>query len=119
MSEPLDLDRGCVQGSLLGPRLFSMYVGILELALKTTNKNLHLISYADVSYVIITAGQKLISVFKFLRRQMTEEQFLKAVTANYYSSVFYWSSVWYPNIKERVKINIFALQTAKDCLQRL
>jgi hypothetical protein len=38
MSEPLDLDRGCVQGSVLGPRLFSMYVGKSELALKNTNK---------------------------------------------------------------------------------
>ena len=30
---------------------------------------------------------------------MDEEQFLRAVTVNYYSSVFYASSVWYQNAK--------------------
>jgi hypothetical protein len=37
----------------------------------------------------IKLGQKLVSIFKFLRNQMTKPQFLKAVTANYYSSVFF------------------------------
>jgi hypothetical protein len=181
-SASLYLDRGCVQGSVLGPRLFSMYVGKLESALKSTNEDIKLISYADDSYVVITCnteqevvsetekllqkhigflrdlgmvvnesktefmwlgkninplpinvsgtichpvqqlkalgivfdgilnwdfqamkaiklGQKLVSIFKFLRNQMTKPQFLKAVTANYYSSVFYCNSVWYPNVK--------------------
>lgn len=182
-SDTLELDRGCVQGSVLGPRLFSMYVGKLESALMEANKNIKLVSYADDSYVIIseeseakvvtetekiitkhisflrslgmvvnesktefmwlgknikerpklkisgmayepvlhmkalgiyfdglltwdkqaeraiTQGHKLISVFKFLRKQMTESQFLKSVTANYYSSVFYCSSVWYNSLK--------------------
>jgi hypothetical protein len=159
-----------------------MYVGKLESALKSTNEDIKLISYADDSYVVITCnteqevvsetekllqkhigflrdlgmvvnesktefmwlgkninplpinvsgtichpvqqlkalgivfdgilnwdfqamkaiklGQKLVSIFKFLRNQMTRPQFLKAVTANYYSSVFYCNSVWYPNVK--------------------
>jgi hypothetical protein len=184
-SLPLTLDRGCVQGSVLGPRLFSMYVGKLEKALQEVNiinNNIKLISYADDSYVVISCesehevvretdkllqrhvgflrdlgmvvnesktefmwlganthqlpitvsgstclsvanlkalgilfdgtlswdyqaekaislGQKLTFVFKFLRNKMNEKQFLKAVTANFYSSVFYCSSIWYPNIK--------------------
>jgi hypothetical protein len=182
-SSSLKLDRGCVQGSVLGPRLFSMYVGKLEMMLKKCNSEAKVISYADDSYVIISCdtehetakqaerllithvsflrdlgmivnesktefmwlggnirenlpinvagtvchpvnkikalgilidgvmswdhqaekaikkGQKLLSIFKFLRNQMDEKQFLKAVTANYYSSVFYCSSVWYPNVK--------------------
>ncbi len=34
---------------------------------------------------------------------LTETQFLKAATANYYSTVFYASSVWYMNIKSMYK----------------
>lgn len=192
-SRVLSLDRGCVQGSVLGPRLFSMYVGKLEEALVKINTNIKLISYADDSYVLITGetedevvsvtesvvdshirflrdlgmvvndsktelmwigrstgprpevkimgntcepvsfmkalgilidgtlswdhqaeraistGQKLVSVFRFLRKQMTEEQFLKTVTANYYSSVFYCSSVWHPNIKAIYKAKLTSL----------
>jgi len=47
----------------------------------------------------IAKGHRLISVFKHLRKYMTESQFLKAVTANYYSTVFYGASVWLPNVK--------------------
>jgi len=50
-SKIVDLDRGCVQGSVLGPALFSAYcrnlVNVLKDAMVT--------SYADDTYVIITA----------------------------------------------------------------
>jgi len=184
LSESKQLDRGCVQGSVLGPRLFSMYVGELEQFLKSIDANIQVVSYADDTYVLVTTdnlndivpitenviekhvgflkdlgmvvneskteimwigpktestiasinvcgvqcnlvdnmkalgimidgnlkwnvqaecaiakGQRLLSVFKHLRKYMTESQFLKAVTANYYSTVFYGASVWLPNIK--------------------
>ncbi len=187
-SETRPLDRGCVQGSVLGPKLFSIYTGGLKSAL--SNSNSEVVSYADDTYVIIRGetpdevlnkateslrvhteflnnlgmvvnkekteimwlgkdppvtsmsvngfpcklvnsikalgviiddslswdpqaelaikkGIRLNSVFKFVRKYMTEEQFLKSVTANYYSTIFYSSSVWLPNIKaiHRTKIN--------------
>ncbi len=43
-----------MQGSVLGPRLFSMYVGKLESELQKVNKDIRLVSYADDSYVIIS-----------------------------------------------------------------
>jgi hypothetical protein len=51
---------------------------------------------ADTS---IKKAKKLVGCLKFLRKYFTEEQFLKAATANYYGSVFYASSVWFPHIK--------------------
>ena len=51
----------------------------------------------------LTKGRRLVSCFKFLRKYLTESQFLKAATANYYGTVFYASSVWYQNIKQTHK----------------
>ena len=192
-SESKTLDRGCVQGSVLGPRLFAIYVGKLEKAIKEMDKSADVISYADDSYVVIKGinssevvekanklitkhveflndlgmvvnkdkteimwigknednidhitidvdrcnlvhqikalgilvdghlswdkqaeaalakGNKLLSMFRFLRKYMTEEQFLKSVTANYYSAVFYCSSVWFPNVKAVFKTKLTSL----------
>jgi hypothetical protein len=177
------LDRGCVQGSILGPRLFSLYVGELYSQLQVPGKSVDLISYADDTYVIVRSptiskiiddtqeialrhvqflknlgmvvnedkteimwigknkppmdsvlinnvkcyfkdsmkalgiliegdlawnaqaeaalakGKRLVSCLGYLRKYLTEDQFLKAASANYYSSVFYASTVWFPNIK--------------------
>lgn len=183
-----NLDRGCVQGSVLGPKLFSIYTGGLQTALASLD--LEVVSYADDTYVIIRGespsevlakameslkihtdfladlgmivnkdkteimwlgkdppcasidvdgepcslvssikalgitidgtltwdlqaelaikkGIRLNSMFKFIRKYLTEEQFLKSVTANYYSTIFYSSSVWLPNIKaiHKTKLN--------------
>jgi len=174
------LDRGCVQGSILGPKLFNLYLG--ELANKLGSSGVEIISYADDTYVIITAltvsetvklteetiikhidylkdlgmtvneskteamwigktspidsikigsedcklvknfkalgifiqgdlswdtqaesainkGKKLVSNFKVLRKYLTEDQFLKAASANYYSTIFYGASVWFESTK--------------------
>jgi len=50
-SKIVDLDRGCVQGSVLGPALFSAYCRNLVDVLEGANVT----SYADDTYVIITA----------------------------------------------------------------
>jgi len=50
-SKEVILDRGCVQGSLLGPKLFSLYLYQLEQEL---GQNCTVISYADDTYVIIS-----------------------------------------------------------------
>ncbi len=52
---------------------------------------------------------QLISVFKFLIKQMTEQQFLISVTANYYSSAFYCSSVWHACITETYRSKLTSL----------
>jgi len=183
----MELDRGCVQGSILGPKLFSLYVAGLKDNL--VSDDISLISYADDSYVIVapketcsihalaeltiekhasylrsvgmivnesktevmwigancpishvtiggnpvplvnsmkalgvhidgnldwnkqaehavSKSKKLLSAFKFLRKYMTESQFLKAASANFYGSIFYASSVWFQNIKQIYKTKL-------------
>jgi len=66
----------------------------------------------------LSKSKKLLSAFRFLRKYLTEEQFLKAASANYYGSVFYSSIVWYQNLKQTHKnklnsIHFRMLRTAK------
>ncbi len=187
-SEKLDLDRGCVQGSILGPKLFSLYVAGLKEVIETPEVDL--VSYADDTYVlvspidstsikevteltiakhiaylrsigmianesktevmwigncsatfnqirvgnndvklvsklkalgiflagnlnwdaqadhVIAKSKKLLSAFRFLRKYLTESQFLKAASANYYGSVFYASSVWFHSLKQKQKTKL-------------
>jgi len=188
-SKAINLDRGCVQGSILGPKLFSLYLYELE---RKLGKNCSVISYADDTYVIIEGdsqqevlslltdkltshisylksvgmvvnetktelmwigneshadsvaingktlfftnhikalgiiiqsnlswnmqaemaikkGSKLLSNFKFLRKYLTESQFLKAVSAHFYGTVFYACSVWYEGIKQTYKNKLRSL----------
>jgi len=46
-----NMDVGCVQGSILGPRLFTLYMGRLMETIKED-----IISYADDSYVVVTGS---------------------------------------------------------------
>jgi len=193
------LDRGCVQGSILGPKLFSLYTSKLKSVIETDE--ISLVSYADDSYVLvvpkeienvkalaestiqkhvsflrsigmivnetkteimwigttplldnlsignnivpftksmkalgiyvqgdlcwdaqaehsISKSKKLLSAFRFLRKYLTEKQFLKAASANYYGSVYYAASVWFHNLKQSQKKKLTAvhfrmLRTAK------
>jgi len=165
-SEIKTLDRGCVQGSILGPKLFTLYTHQLSEILQ----GVEVISYADDTYVIVSGdnyqsiidkvkhtllshinflssigmvvnedkteimwigrkpdidhlvvnkqkltfvtslkalgiyisgdlnwdvqaeyalrkGVKLISMFKFMRKYLTESQFLKAASAHFYGSL--------------------------------
>jgi len=50
ISEIKDMNIGCVQGSILGPRLFTLYMGKLIEAVKE-----EVVSYADDTYVVIKA----------------------------------------------------------------
>lgn len=49
-SQEVDMPIGCVQGSILGPRLFTLYLSNLQEKL-----NYPVISYADDSYVVVRA----------------------------------------------------------------
>jgi len=51
LSKPTTLNVGCVQGSVLGPKLFGIYCN----QLKNEIGNAHLVSYADDSYVTVAA----------------------------------------------------------------
>jgi hypothetical protein len=202
------LDRGCVQGSALGPKLFSIYVGGLEQELVSHCPGAKVISFADDTYVIIggntaaevkqkaehclnqhitflknlgmvvnesktelmwitkvplheqikvgdltctpvlsikalgikidhnlswdthaqeviVKGKRLLSVFGFLRKYMTEKQFIKLVTANFYNAIFYASSVWLPCIKAIYKTKLTSLHfrmlrsACKDYTQKI
>jgi len=44
------LDRGCVQGSILGPKLFNLY--LRELA-RLQNQSTTIVTYADDTYVLV------------------------------------------------------------------
>jgi hypothetical protein len=193
-SETKHLDRGCVQGSVLGPRLFSLYVGELETELQGICPTIKVVSYADDTYVVIQSdtwddigikteriinhhvdylknlgmtvneakteimlvgnekgkgptrinikdspcvikpqikvlgiifdknlkwdaqadhaiqkGRRLISVFRHVRRYLSESQFLKTVTCNFYSSVYYASGIWFDSCKASYKTKLSSL----------
>ena len=53
VSETKLLDGGCVLGSVLGPRLFSLYVGGLEDHLLSLFPDIKIVSFADDTYVTV------------------------------------------------------------------
>ncbi len=57
-SEPFDVELGCVQGSVLGPKLFNLYTRKIPDKLTA---NADMVTYADDSYVVISCedGQEL------------------------------------------------------------
>jgi hypothetical protein len=57
----------------------------------------------------IGKSKKLLSASKFLRKYLTESQFLKAAAANYYGSVFYACSLWYQNLKHDSKTKLTSI----------
>jgi len=50
-----------------------------------------------------------INCFKFLRKYLTKDQFLKAASAHFYGAVFYASSVWFEQCKSRFKTRFKSL----------
>jgi ribonuclease P/MRP protein subunit RPP40 len=54
-SDTKDLDVGCVQGSILGPKLFSLYVSDLAQQIGMNNE-IRLVWYADDTCVLITSN---------------------------------------------------------------
>jgi len=57
-SKQMKMDIGCVQGSILGPRLFTLYLGRLSQILEHQD----IVTYADDSYVVV--GAKTIQELK-------------------------------------------------------
>lgn len=52
LSVKMNLDIGWAQGSVLGPKLFSMFLG--ELNNKLTNENVQVITYAEDTYGLVS-----------------------------------------------------------------
>ena len=52
-SSPFGLKLGCAQGSTLGPKIFNIYVSGLATCLE--RPGVHVVSYADDSYVVVSA----------------------------------------------------------------
>jgi len=77
-------------------------------------KTLGIIIQNDLTWTMqaeaaIKKGAKLLSNFKFLRKYLTESQFLKAVSAHFYGTIFYACSVWYDCIKVSLKNKLRSL----------
>jgi len=183
-SELKSLDRGCVQGSILGPKLFNLYLRDLS---KIENETTSVVSYADDTYVLVRGnpnnlitqteevikthieylekqgmcvnetktevmwigpepvpnmdilingknikfvnkikalgvtisndlkweehannmlvkGKKILGTLKYMRRYLNEEQFMKSVANNFFSTVFYANSVWYESLKKSTMV---------------
>jgi len=60
-SQSINLDRGCVQGSILGPQLFTLYTH--ELALMRA-EDVKVVTYADDTYVLVTGSSIGVVVIK-------------------------------------------------------
>jgi len=67
------------------------------------------LSWTMQAEIAITKGSKLLSNFKFLCKCLTESQFLKAVSAHFYGTVFYACTVWYDSIKACFKNKLKSL----------
>ncbi len=76
-SSVLDIDRGCVQGSVLGPKLFSLYLSELENRLGCDD--VQIISYADDTYVIISCETATDTVNKAERTIIEHVEYLKSL----------------------------------------
>jgi len=62
----------------------------------TVNRNL---SWEDHLVNVIQKGKKLMKGFRFIRKHLTEKQFLQTVTNTFFASTFYCASVWYSSCK--------------------
>ena len=67
------------------------------------------LSWDDHAENMIQKGKGLISIFRHVRKYMTEKQFLKSVICNFYSSVYYASSVWLSSCKAIQKTKLLSL----------
>jgi len=74
-SLPKNLKVGCVQGSILGPRLFTLYMRNL----KSLTENTHLVSFADDTYVSIAAKTIEEVKEKIISKMTKHDELLKSI----------------------------------------
>jgi len=58
---------------------------------------------------VINKAKKMLGSMKYLRKYLTEEQFLKSVANNFFSTIFYANTVWYESLKKSTKIKFDSL----------
>jgi len=46
----------------------------------------------------------MLGSLKYISKYLTEEQFLKSVANNLFSTIFYANSVWYDSLKKSLKL---------------
>jgi len=63
----------------------------------------------DQAEAAINKGRKIACCFRFLRKYLTRDQFLKAASAHFYGAVFYASSIWFDLCKEKFKTKFKSL----------
>jgi len=75
-SEARFIKVGCVQGSILGPKLFTLYMSHLESAMKPGS---HLVAYADDAYVSVAESTHEEVKTKLEEQLETHENFLETI----------------------------------------
>jgi len=75
-SGPKSLSLGCVQGSILGPRLFTLYMSEL---VNNLPKDVHIVSYADDTYVSISSPNLPILKEKLSYTMLKHDHYLKSI----------------------------------------
>jgi len=67
------------------------------------------LNWDDQAEAALVKGRKITGCFRFLRKYLTKDQFLKAASAHFYGAVFYASSVWFEQCKQRFKTKFKSL----------
>jgi len=61
------------------------------------------LSWENHAQNTISKGRKMLGSMKYIRKYLNEEQFLKSVANNFFSTIFYANSVWFDSLKKSTK----------------
>jgi len=64
----------------------------------------HDLKWEEHANNMIIKGKKILGSLKYMRRYLNEEQFMKSVANNFFSTVFYANSVWYESLKKSTMV---------------
>jgi len=106
-SNEVRLDRGCVQGSILGPKLFSLYLYQLEQKL---GQDCSVKSYADDTYVIVS-GKTITETENRVKKILkTHVKYLKSIgmVVNESKTELMW--IGKRNLTDNILVNNKSLQ---------